>query len=118
MFPNASRPRVLWVGVNGNTDALESLASSVENALEPLGFPRDKRGFNAHLTVARVRDGTSVGDRQRAEEVLRSGAERSVIEFDVNAVSLMRSTLHLSGAIYDCLVSFPLKEGYRKEQKT
>ena len=118
VFPNASRPRVLWVGVNGNTVALESLASSAENALEPLGFPRDKRGFNPHLTVARVRDGTSVGDRQRAEEVLRSGAEGSVIEFDVNAVSLMRSTLHPTGAIYDCLVSFPLKEGYRKEQKT
>lgn len=118
VFPNARRPRVLWVGVNGDVSALEAIAGAVEEALEPLGFPRDKRGFNAHLTVARIRDGTSVGDRQRAAEVLHGSARDSTIEIDVNAVSLMRSTLRPSGATYDCLVSFPLIEGYRNERKT
>ena len=117
VFPNADRPRVLWVGVHGDASALESLAGAVEDALEPLGFPRDKRGFNAHLTVARIRDGTPVGDRQKAVDVLQEKAEDSTTEIDVKAVSLMRSTLHPTGAIYDCLVSFPLKEGYRREQK-
>lgn len=118
VFPNANRPRVLWVGVNGDVGALEALAGAVEEALEPLGFPRDKRGFNAHLTVARIRDGTPVGDRQIAAEVLHAKAEDSTTEIDVNAVSLMRSTLRPAGAIYDRLVSLPLKEGYRKERKT
>ncbi len=118
VFPNANRPRVLWVGVNGDVGALEALAGAVEEALEPLGFPRDTRGFNAHLTVARIRDGTPVGDRQKAAEALNAKTEDSMIEVDVNAVSLMRSTLRSTGAIYDCLVSFPLKEGYRKERKT
>ena len=116
VFPNANRPRVLWVGVNGDVGALEALAGAVEEALEPLGFPSDKRGFNAHLTVARIRDGTPAGDRQQAAEVLNAKAEDSIIEIDVNAVSLMRSTLHPTGATYECLVSYPLKEGYRKER--
>ncbi len=118
VFPNASRPRVLWVGVNGDAGALEALAGAVEEVLEPLGFPSDKRGFNAHLTVARIRDGTPVADRQKAAEVLHATAEDSMIEIDVKAVSLMRSTLRPTGAIYECLVSLPLKEGYRKERKT
>ena len=118
VFPNANRPRVLWVGVNGDVSALEALAGAVEEALEPLGFPRDKRGFNAHLTVARIRDGTPVGDRRKAAEVLHAKAEDSTTEIDVNAVSLMRSTLRPAGAVYDRLVSFPLKEGYRKQRKT
>ena len=118
VFPNARRPRVLWVGVNGDVGALEAIAGAVEEALEPLGFPRDKRGFNAHLTVARIRDGTPAGERQRAAEALHTKTDAPTIEIDVNAVSLMRSTLHPTGATYDCLVSFHLKEGYRKERKT
>ena len=118
VFPNAGRPRVLWIGVNGDFTALEALAGAVEVGLTPLGFPRDKRGFNAHLTVARIRDETPDRDRQRAAQVLHARDEESMIEIDVNTVSLMRSTLRPTGAIYDCLVSFPLKDGYRKERKT
>ena len=96
----------------------EAIAESVEEELEPLGFPRDKRGFNPHLTVARMRDGASAEDRQQAAEVLHGSPRDSTIEIDVNAVSLMRSTLRSRGATYDCLVSIPLSEGYRKERKT
>ncbi|MCH8060887.1 MAG: RNA 2',3'-cyclic phosphodiesterase [Chloroflexi bacterium] len=118
VFPNANRPRVLWVGVNGDVGALEAVAGAVEEALEPLGFPRDKRGFNAHLTVARIRDGTPARDRQQAAKALHAKAEDSIVEIEVNAVSLMRSTLRPTGATYDCLVSFPLVEGYRKVRKS
>jgi 2'-5' RNA ligase len=47
---------VLWAGVRGNTAALEALQAEVAAVLEPLGFPRDKRLYTAHLTLARSKD--------------------------------------------------------------
>ncbi|MDC0713051.1 RNA 2',3'-cyclic phosphodiesterase [Stigmatella sp. ncwal1] len=53
-------PHVLWAGVGGETAALEALQDDMAAALEPLGFPRDKRLYTAHLTLARSKD--SKGD--------------------------------------------------------
>lgn len=52
-FPNPRSPRVLTVGISA--DALTLLASRLEEGLEPLGFPREKRRFNGHVTLGRVR---------------------------------------------------------------
>lgn len=55
-FPNARRPRVLWAGVAGETDALVQLARDLGRRLAPLGFPPEERAFSAHLTLGRARD--------------------------------------------------------------
>ena len=48
------RPRVVWCDI---TDAGESaaLARQVDDLLEPLGFPRERRPFRPHATLARVK---------------------------------------------------------------
>ncbi len=56
-FPNLNRARVLWVGVLEGKEKLAELAQKVEEATRPLGFPPEDRGFSAHLTVGRVKDG-------------------------------------------------------------
>lgn len=55
-FGRPSRPKVLWAGCEGDTDALAALQKAVEEALVPLGFVPDRRDFSAHLTLARARD--------------------------------------------------------------
>lgn len=56
-FPNAERPRVLWAGVEEDEDdgRLTRLVERVGEALEPLGFPPERRRFHAHVTLARIR---------------------------------------------------------------
>ncbi|MBI2358762.1 MAG: RNA 2',3'-cyclic phosphodiesterase, partial [Deltaproteobacteria bacterium] len=54
VFPGVNRPRVLWVGLQG--EALAGLVSGVERALEPLGFARERRAFQPHLTIGRWRN--------------------------------------------------------------
>ena len=49
-------PNVLWAGVRGNTAALEALQAEVATVLVPLGFPREKRMYTAHLTLARAKE--------------------------------------------------------------
>jgi 2'-5' RNA ligase len=59
-FPRAARPRTLWVGVGGDTEALARLAAVTEAALVAAGWAPDDRPFRPHLTLARS-DGVSVG---------------------------------------------------------
>ena len=56
VFPNERQPRVLWSGVNGDMEALGGLQEEVEQAMLALGFRREKRRFNPHLTIGRVRN--------------------------------------------------------------
>ncbi|HEX9044489.1 MAG TPA: RNA 2',3'-cyclic phosphodiesterase [Candidatus Limnocylindrales bacterium] len=59
-FPDRARPRVLWLGISRGLEQLASLASGVEDLLVDAGWPREERGFRAHLTVARA-DGVHAG---------------------------------------------------------
>lgn len=56
-FPNARRPRVVWVGIAGDVAPLAALAEELGRRLTPLGFPPEPRPFSPHLTVGRARDG-------------------------------------------------------------
>jgi 2'-5' RNA ligase len=55
-FPNSRRPRVVWLGLSGEVDALAALAADLGKRLAPLGFPPEARPFAAHLTLGRARD--------------------------------------------------------------
>ena len=55
-FPNARRPRVIWLGIHGQGIAeTKSLASSVNRVLKEIGIPPDFRPFKPHTTIARLR---------------------------------------------------------------
>ena len=101
VFPKKDEPRVLWVGIDGDLSALSALHKAVEDALEKLGFSRERREFSPHLTVARIRNGTPADDRWRAREALFSATTfDQVIRIDVDHISLMQSILLPEGATY------------------
>ena len=60
VFPNARRPRVVWIGLGGALEPLLALQHSIDRELEGLGFARERRPFTPHLTLGRVRDGVSL----------------------------------------------------------
>ena len=107
-FPNSGRPRVLWVGFEGDLPALSEVQGKIEDALEGLGYARERREFSPHLTVARIGDRASVADRRRAAEALLSAPIGPSAEFAVEGVSLMRSILRPEGARYLRLAIVPL----------
>lgn len=57
-FPNARQARVFWAGVEGGAP-LRALAQRTEDAVFPLGVPRENRDYSPHLTLARVREAVS-----------------------------------------------------------
>ena len=54
-FPDAERPRTIWVGMGTGSDEMIALHDAIERALEPLGFRGENRRFRPHLTIGRVR---------------------------------------------------------------
>lgn len=99
-FPGAGRARVLWIGLAEGAEQLVALARSVEAALERRGFDREGRGFEAHLTIGRVRepgaDWTEGLDRARA--VVTGAGENA--RFRVDRVVTVHSQLSPKGSIY------------------
>jgi 2'-5' RNA ligase len=104
-FPSATRARVLWAGFVGGTAPLAALAASVEDALAPLGFPREGRAFSPHITLGRVRE---PGRAPALAEALGAAAGRRFGRVAVAATALMRSDLSARGARYIALASVVL----------
>lgn len=114
-FPSLSAPRVLWVGVFGEVDALAELQHQVEGALARRGLPRERRRFSPHLTLGRVREGISPAEIRRIGPAVLDTATPAPQEIPVEAVSLMQSHLLPGGARYTCLARWPLgPEGSRQ----
>jgi RNA 2',3'-cyclic 3'-phosphodiesterase len=117
-FPSTSlragsgeRLRVVWVGPTGDVAQLAALAERVEDALAPLGFPREGRPFAAHLTLARVPDQASPEERRRLAQSVQQYAFISLPPMILKEAHLMRSILGPGGSKYEQLVSFPGKGG-------
>lgn len=75
-FPHASRPRVIWCGVQASEN-LAPLAADIETVLEPLGISAEGRAFLPHLTLARfkpARSGKSRRPHKETDEALQSSA--------------------------------------------
>ncbi len=96
-FPGQKNPRVIWLGLGGQTEVLGRLAQMLESAFVPLGFPAEKRPFTPHLTLGRVR---SSRGREELQRQLAALVLPAFPAFQVTEVVLYQSTLRPSGAIY------------------
>jgi RNA 2',3'-cyclic 3'-phosphodiesterase len=106
-FPNEKRPRVLWVGIDGSPN-LTVMACEIDQGLATLGFPREKRAFTPHLTLARF-EPPGISDGLRA--VVRQSALRDFGALRTGEFHLIESKLKPSGAEYTTLHSFPFAAG-------
>ena len=111
LFPDLYSPRVVWVGVEGDVDRLTLLQKGIDRALALLGFSMESREFTPHLTIARLREGAPKGEGRRFGGMVISAGFEPPPPFEVSSISLMRSNLTSSGAIYNRIGSFPLPEG-------
>ncbi len=95
-FPNLSRPKVLWVGIEGG-EPLGRMANALNETLTALGFPREERTWSPHVTLARVRGSR---DLARAQALLRDHADDLFAEVRVEEVLLKKSVLRPQGPEY------------------
>lgn len=109
-FPNLHRPRVVWVGIKEDApgNRLAHLQRSVENAISPLGYPTEQRGFSPHLTLGRLARDVRPGDLKKVGDVIAASQVGSLGRWDVINVALIKSDLKPTGAVYTILAHAPL----------
>jgi 2'-5' RNA ligase len=103
-FPNAGRPRVIWVGLEDPEHQLKGLHGAVEAALAKVGGPRSEGTFVPHVTVARVVEAPPSELLARAVDPLvatRFGWSTA------RGVELVRSTLTPRGPVHETLSKHP-----------
>jgi 2'-5' RNA ligase len=96
-FPNPRNARVVWVGLSGDIEKLSRLQAGVEEAISSIGFERDERPFTPHLTLGRIK---YIRSRDKWLKALEEVKDIRLPGFDVSTVSLMKSELKPSGAVY------------------
>jgi len=106
-FPSTSRPRVIWCGIECDYDAVRRLARMAEEAAAPYGYTPEKRPFQPHLTIARVRD-----DHRPSTEISAYLASQSDAHYGESVFSqmvLFRSELGRDGPRYTPLATVLLR---------
>ena len=104
-FPNASRPRVIWVGGHDQSGTLYRLQADVEATMIALGFPPEDRAFVAHLTLGRIKNPTP---NQKLAAALELAASKSFGLTHVEEIHLIESQLRPQGPLYTKIGSWKL----------
>jgi 2'-5' RNA ligase len=110
-FPNMGRPQVIWVAIEGETERLINLQRGIDQALVPLGFTPESRSFTPHLTLGRLRERASLGERKGMGGLMMATKFEGGPAMEVSELSLMRSRLTPGGAIYRRIAYVELKGG-------
>lgn len=104
-FPENKRPRVIWAGIEDCRELI-SLQERIEKALSKLGFKKEEREFQGHITLARVKESEGI---ERLREAISRLGKRDFGDMEVKEFVLMKSELGPEGARYKRLEVFSLK---------
>ncbi|HEV8169232.1 MAG TPA: RNA 2',3'-cyclic phosphodiesterase [Pyrinomonadaceae bacterium] len=96
VFPRASRPQVLWIGVNDPSAQLSALQKTFEAECGTAGFEKEDRAYRPHLTIARLRK--PEGARRLADTHLQMTFEP--ITVPLHELIVFRSELSSKGSRY------------------
>ena len=103
-FPKKERPRVLWLGIGGEVNALINLVAAINSGLEQLGYPNKERDYSPHVTIGRIRYPQKV--TPDVNKFL--SADYPTVQTTVVKVRLYRSDTLPSGAVYSLLKTHQL----------
>jgi 2'-5' RNA ligase len=105
-FPNRRRPRVLWLGLDGDIERMSHFRNDLQKALKAFGIKEEKRPFKPHLTLGRFRSTRKMGSK--LEEILSKYAALETPVESLNELYLFKSDLKPGGAVYTKLKSWSL----------
>ena len=94
-FPNCQRPRVFWVGLEGELERLHALQQEIEGLVNQSGWAREKRPFSPHLTLGRSKDA-----RHLQGTIWHGTPTSGEKQMLLTKVALVESQLRPDGAVY------------------
>lgn len=102
-FPGDTDIRVLYLGLKGEIKALQHLNNMIEECMSKLGYPREKRSFNPHITLGRnvvLKDNFN-----SVKELLKEDCD---FNFTLSKISFMESQFSNGKRIYTPIKTYLL----------
>jgi 2'-5' RNA ligase len=112
VFPNIRRPRVLWLGLEGQLQELQSLHHDIGETLRRFGFPVEAGKFHPHITLGRVRENPPADLAGAVERRFNEISSRRITpptKIPVNEVVLVRSFLGKGVPRHEPVARYPLR---------
>ncbi len=106
-FPEMRRPRVIWIGIEA-PDELMALQRGIDHTMAKLGYNRERRPYQPHLTLGRVSRNASGSEVRAIGHVLQETTVGFLGSARVTEVHLYRSDLRPQGAVYTRLFTTQL----------
>ncbi|HNV23534.1 MAG TPA: RNA 2',3'-cyclic phosphodiesterase [Candidatus Omnitrophota bacterium] len=97
VFPNNQHPQIIWLGLKDEEEKIKKLALDMENAFKTLGFDKESRPFQSHITIGRVKSEKNI--QKLIKKISSYSFPVSIQEF--HSIILYQSTLTSSGATHD-----------------
>jgi len=107
--PGTQPARVFWVGVRETASHLPALAVAVDAAMATLGWDRERRVFQPHLTVGRVREAARAGALRSLVAAFEALPPPAGAALRHPRVALMQSHLGPAGARYEAMRRWQLE---------
>jgi RNA 2',3'-cyclic 3'-phosphodiesterase len=102
-FPKINFPRVIWVGVDKGDAQAKEIAKQLEEKIQKIGIPKEDRPFSSHITIGRLRSGQNKDKLVEELNKLAGTYGKEALEFDVQKITLFKSTLTPKGPIYEAI---------------
>ncbi len=101
-FPNIDRPRVLYVRIEDQSQALTEIVGALDQQYAELGFKPEPRDYQPHLTLGR----TKSGSRRAGDDVIARLSNEREVEIGtmvVDTVHVFASFLDKQGPTYQVM---------------
>jgi len=108
VFPSEKKPRVLWMGLDGENERLTALHRDLGVLLTSFDFEVDARPFSPHITLGRLREEIGAAKAMEIWTTFRGYETGAPLELPVEEVILVRSYINRDGTRHEPLVRCPL----------
>jgi RNA 2',3'-cyclic 3'-phosphodiesterase len=95
IFEGRESIRVLWLGLVGDIQSLESIHTEIDKALLPIGFLAEKRKFKPHITL-----GQDILFKSSFNQIKETVGEVEFGNIDINSLFLFKSEQIQNKRIY------------------
>jgi 2'-5' RNA ligase len=105
VFPHLKKATVIWSGLEFKGEIINDIFNKIEEFSRSSEIAREKRRFNPHLTLARVRRDMTLPPELR--DHIQNNSETLYLESFFSRISLYESALGGKGPAYSELSSIP-----------
>lgn len=104
--------RVVWVGFGGEIDKLNLTYDILENMMYEIGFTKETRSFNPHITLGR-----RVQTKANFNILKQMIEPKLGKEYILDNLVLMKSEAIMKNRIYTPIISYNLKQNSKKSHR-